>query len=44
MPLDISEDDAKAIVLAIEEVLKYLDGKEVRKFIFVKGKIVNIVS
>jgi leucyl-tRNA synthetase len=44
MPLDISEDDAKAIVLANEEVLKYLDGKEVRKFIFVKGKIVNIVS
>lgn len=44
MPIDISEDDAKTIVLANEETLKYLDGKEVRKFIFVKGKIVNIVS
>ncbi len=43
MPIDISEDDAKAIVLANEEAVKYLDGKEVRKFIFVKGKIVNIV-
>jgi leucyl-tRNA synthetase len=44
MPIDISEDDAKAIVLANEEAVKYLDGKEVRKFIFVKGKIVNLVS
>ena len=44
MALDITEDDAKAIVLANEEVQKYLDGKEVRKFVFVKGKIVNIVS
>ncbi len=43
MPLDISEDDAKAIVLANEEVQKQLGGKEVRKFIFVRGKIVNIV-
>ncbi len=43
MPIDISEDDAKTIVLANEEAVKYLDGKEVRKFIFVKGKIVNIV-
>ncbi len=44
MPIDISEDDAKAIVLANEETQKHLGGKEVRKFIFVKGKIVNLVS
>ncbi len=44
MPIDISEDDAKTIVLNNEEVQKQLGGKEVRKFIFVKGKIVNIVS
>jgi leucyl-tRNA synthetase len=43
MPIDISEDDAKAIVLANEETQKHLGGNEVRKFIFVKGKIVNIV-
>jgi leucyl-tRNA synthetase len=43
MPLDISEDDARAIVLNNEEVQKQLGGKEVRKFIFVKGKIVNLV-
>lgn len=43
MPIDISEDDAKAMVLANEEVQKQLGGKEVRKFIFVKGKIVNLV-
>ena len=44
MPIDISEDDAKAIVLANEDVMKQMEGKELRKFIFVKGKIVNIVS
>lgn len=43
MPLDISEDDAKAMVLVNDEVQKQLGGKEVRKFIFVRGKIVNIV-
>lgn len=43
MPIDISEDDAKTIVLANEEVQKQMEGKEMRKFIFVKGKIVNIV-
>lgn len=43
MPIDISEEDAKGIVLANEEVKKQMEGKELRKFIFVKGKIVNIV-
>ena len=43
MPVEISEEDAKAIILANADVQKHLDGKELRKFIFVKGKIVNIV-
>ncbi len=43
MPLDINEVDAKAIVLANADVQKQLEGKELKKFIFVKGRIVNIV-
>lgn len=43
MPVDITEANAKEIILANADVQKHLDGKELRKFIFVKGKIVNIV-
>jgi leucyl-tRNA synthetase len=43
MPVDVSEEDAKATVLANADVQKQMEGKELRKFIFVKGKIVNIV-
>lgn len=43
MPLELTEQEAKEIVLANADVQKQLDGKELRKFIFVKGKIVNIV-
>ncbi len=43
MPIDISEADAKELVLANADVQKQMEGKELRKFIFVKGKIVNIV-
>lgn len=40
---DISEEDAKKKALASERVQKFIDGKEVRKIIFVSGKLVNIV-
>lgn len=43
MPVEISESEAKAIVLANADVQKQLEGKELKKFIFVKGRIVNIV-
>lgn len=43
MPVEISDADAKAIVLANADVQKQLEGKELKKFIFVKGRIVNIV-
>lgn len=39
---DISEEDAKAKALASEQVQKYLDGKEPKKIIYVKGKLVTI--
>lgn len=41
--IDENEDSVKDRVLAIPEVQKWLEGNQVRKFIYVKGKIVNIV-
>ena len=40
---DIAEDEAKKLALASEKVQKFIEGKEIRKVIFVKGKLVNIV-
>lgn len=40
---DVSQEDAKAQVLANAVVQKWVEGKELRKFIFVPGRIVNIV-
>ncbi|MFA5360216.1 MAG: leucine--tRNA ligase [Patescibacteria group bacterium] len=40
---DISEEEAKKIALESEKVKKWLEGKEIKKVIFVKGKLVNIV-
>ncbi|MEI6596993.1 MAG: leucine--tRNA ligase [bacterium] len=40
---DISEEEAKKIALKSEKIKKWLEGKEVIKIIFVKGKLVNIV-
>lgn len=43
VPVDISEEALKRIVLERERVKEYVDGKPIRKFIYVKGRIVNIV-
>ena len=40
---DISEEEAKKIALESEKVKLYTEGKEIRKVIFVKGKLVSIV-
>ncbi len=40
---DISEEEAKKIALASETVQKWLEGKEPKKIIYVKGKLVSIV-
>jgi leucyl-tRNA synthetase len=39
----ITEDDARAAALADEHVQRFLDGKEVRKVIFVQDRLVNLV-
>jgi leucyl-tRNA synthetase len=43
MPLNLDAPEVEQLVLANEDVLKYLDGKSPKKVIFVKGKIVNLV-
>jgi leucyl-tRNA synthetase len=43
VPAGISEDRAKEIALASEQVRRHLDGREPRRVIYVPGKLVNIV-
>ncbi|MCS6818924.1 MAG: class I tRNA ligase family protein, partial [Chitinophagales bacterium] len=43
LPLDISEDEARERILELEAIQKWTDGKPIKKFIFVKGRIANIV-
>ncbi|KKP58971.1 MAG: Leucyl-tRNA synthetase [Candidatus Moranbacteria bacterium GW2011_GWF1_34_10] len=40
---DIPEEEAKKIALESEKVKLYTDGKELKKVIYVKGKLVSIV-
>jgi len=43
LSLSLEEAEVKALVLANEQIQGYLEGKEPKKVIFVKGKIVNVV-
>ncbi|MFC3199758.1 leucine--tRNA ligase [Parapedobacter deserti] len=43
LPLDLEQPEVEKAVLANEDVQRYLEGKPVRKVIYVKGRIVNIV-
>jgi len=40
---DMSDADIQANVLALDQVVKHMEGKAPKKVIVVKGKIVNIV-
>jgi leucyl-tRNA synthetase len=40
---DINEEEAKKAALKSEKIKKWVEGKEIRKVIFVKGKLINIV-
>jgi len=40
---DISEADMKSLVLGREAIVKWMEGKPLKKFIYVKGKIVSVV-
>ncbi len=41
--LDATEDQVKEIVLSNELVQKWMEGKPLKKLIFVKGKMINVV-
>ena len=43
LPLDMPKDEIEKTVLADERAAKWMEGKTVRKFIFVPKKIINIV-
>ncbi|MCL4111329.1 UNVERIFIED_CONTAM: hypothetical protein GTU68_023182 [Idotea baltica] len=43
LPLTLEEAEAKEAVLAHEPIKKLVDGKPLKRFIYVKGKIVNMV-
>ncbi len=43
LPVDMSQPDIESTVLASPKAGKWLEGKTVRKFIFVPKKIINIV-
>ena len=42
LPLDMPKDEVEKTVLADERTAKWIDGKTVRKFIFVPKKIINV--
>lgn len=41
--MDINEDEVKDLVLKNEKINNWIAGKEIKKFIYIKGKLVNIV-
>jgi leucyl-tRNA synthetase len=43
LALDASQGDVEKMVLGNEVVRKWLDGKQPKKVIYIKGKMVNIV-
>lgn len=42
-PLDMSKEDIEKEVLANSDIIRYMEGKAVKKIIFVPKKIINIV-
>ncbi|MEK7160567.1 MAG: leucine--tRNA ligase [Patescibacteria group bacterium] len=43
VPADISEDELKKLWVSDTNIIKWLEGREPKKVIFVKGRLVNIV-
>ena len=41
--LDMDEPEIKQLVLSDERIMKFTEGKEPKKFIVVKGRIINVV-
>jgi leucyl-tRNA synthetase len=43
MEVDLDEEAVKNLAMASEKVVKWLDGQEIVKVIFVKNKLINFV-
>ena len=43
LPTEVTEEEARRAVLSNDTILKWLEEKEVKKFIFVKGRMINVV-
>ncbi|MFN0083213.1 MAG: leucine--tRNA ligase [Ferruginibacter sp.] len=43
LPTEVTEEEARQAVLSTEAITKWLEGKEIKKFIFVKGRMINVV-
>ncbi|MCS7276489.1 MAG: leucine--tRNA ligase [Dehalococcoidia bacterium] len=43
VPADISEEEAKQLALGSERVRPHIDGRPIRRIVYVPGKLVNIV-
>ncbi len=43
MPVDVTEEDAKEAAMALENVQRHTEGKQVFKTIYVPGRLVNLV-
>jgi leucyl-tRNA synthetase len=43
LSIDIKEDEVKERVLSMDEVQKWTEGKEIKKFIYVKGRIISVI-
>lgn len=43
LPADVSEENAKAAAIASEGAQKFIQDKEIRKVIYIPGRLVNIV-
>lgn len=42
-PADVSEDMARELALTSPKVRPYVEGREIRKSIYVPGRLVNLV-
>jgi leucyl-tRNA synthetase len=41
---DISEEKAKELAISREKIKKWIEGKEIKKVVFVPGKLINLVT
>jgi leucyl-tRNA synthetase len=44
VPVDISEEEAKELALASDGAQRHLKGLEVKRVVYVPGRLVNIVT